>query len=413
MPTPTVQNMTELDMLLIVFLMAMVLVSEAPQLVCVFGGSCVLPCHFQPDINFIHWVNKNGVHVHSFYDNKSQLKLQSPLYQGRTSLFLNQISGVNASLRLSKVNLQDQGRYTCYTSTLTNNNETFVTLTVRAPVARVNITLLNPTVTCKSGGIYPRPELTWSVSPRPATTLQNTTEVHEDDRGLFDISGSLRTVSNDTEWVYSCSVQSERSARKATTRQNPPMQSASYREVSLPCDGSALCDITWTFKHNQTILTKPAGGRLQVEKEWEPRVKELSESGRLLLSVTSSAESQGTYTCTLSYPEETDVTTIELILEDHNGEGSQTLWFWLFVLPVFLVIIFIIFYDCIKKNMKPGSKELNRENNSGTDFPLTRVEGAPQEAEGMLQPETKHDLVSYMQKKDKYVDICSECRELC
>ncbi|KAJ3584823.1 hypothetical protein NHX12_015318 [Muraenolepis orangiensis] len=188
-----------------------------------------------------------------------------------------------------------------------------------APVARVDIMLLKHTVTCKSGGIYPRPELTWSVSPRPATTLQNTTEVHEDDRGLFDISGSLRTISNDKEWAYSCSVQSERSARKATMRQNPPMQSASYREVSLPCNGSALCDITWTFKLNQTILTKPAGGRLQVEKEWEPRVKELSESGRLLLYVTSSAESQGTYTCALSYPEETDVTTIELILEDHDG----------------------------------------------------------------------------------------------
>ena len=89
---------------------------------------------------------------------------------------------------------------------------------VVAPVTRVDIGLVNNTVTSKSGGIYPRPKLTWSVSPRPATVLQNTTEVHEDDQGLYDISGSLRTVYNDTESTYSCSVHNEHSARKATMR---------------------------------------------------------------------------------------------------------------------------------------------------------------------------------------------------
>ena len=91
---------------------------------------------------------------------------------------------------------------------------------VAAPVGTVDIMLVNDTVTCKSGGIYPRPELTWSISPRPATALQNTTEVHEDDQGLYNISGSLRTVYNDTESVYSCSVQNEHGARTATMRQN-------------------------------------------------------------------------------------------------------------------------------------------------------------------------------------------------
>ena len=89
---------------------------------------------------------------------------------------------------------------------------------VSAPVARVDIVLVNNTVTCKSGGIYPRPQLTWSISPHPATVLQNTTEVHGDDQGLFHISGSLRTVDNDTETTYTCSVQNEHSARKARMR---------------------------------------------------------------------------------------------------------------------------------------------------------------------------------------------------
>ena len=89
---------------------------------------------------------------------------------------------------------------------------------VVAPVTRVDIVLLNNIVTCQSGGIYPRPQLTWSVSSRPATVAQDATEVHEDDQGLYDISGSLRTVYNDTVSTYSCSVQNEHSAKKAMMR---------------------------------------------------------------------------------------------------------------------------------------------------------------------------------------------------
>ena len=98
-----------------------------------FGGSCVLPCRFQPNSDTIlHWVKKNGknIQVHSYYDDQDQLGHQDPLYKGRTSLFHDQISGGNASLGLARVNLQDQGRYQCYASTTHFNQETFVTLTV-------------------------------------------------------------------------------------------------------------------------------------------------------------------------------------------------------------------------------------------------------------------------------------------
>uniref|UniRef100_A0A8C5F5I3 Ig-like domain-containing protein n=1 Tax=Gadus morhua TaxID=8049 RepID=A0A8C5F5I3_GADMO len=195
--------------------------SPDTQVGCVFGGSCVLPCHFQPNSDTIlHWVRMKGNNdqVHSYYDELDQLGHQDPLYKGRTSLFHDQISGGNASLRLARVNLQDQGRYLCYASTSEYNQETFVTLIVRAAVSRVDIVLVNNTVTCKSGGIFPRPQLTWSVSPHPATVLQNTTEVHEDDQGLYDISGVLTTVYSDTESTYCCSVQNEDCARKARMR---------------------------------------------------------------------------------------------------------------------------------------------------------------------------------------------------
>ena len=99
-----------------------------------FGGSCVLPCRFHPNSDTIlHWNKVNGkkVQVHSYYDDQDQLGYQDPLYKGRTSLFHDQISGGNASLGLARVNLQDQGRYLCYTSTSQNDWMTSVTLTVR------------------------------------------------------------------------------------------------------------------------------------------------------------------------------------------------------------------------------------------------------------------------------------------
>ncbi|CAL8236765.1 unnamed protein product [Boreogadus saida] len=103
------------------------------------------------------------------------------------------------------------------------------------------------------------------------------------------------------------------------------MENLSKSEVLLPCDASGLDDITWTFNHNQTILRRQAGQEEVVETEWQQHVRDLSESGSLLLYVTSSAQSEGTYRCTLRYADEEDVTHIELkILEDPIEEGSSS-----------------------------------------------------------------------------------------
>ena len=89
----------------------------------------------------------------------------------------------------------------------------------------------------------------------------------------------------------------------------------------LPCNASGLDDITWTFNQDQTILRRQAGQEEVVETEWQQRVRELSESGSLLLSVTSSAQSEGTYRCTLRNTDGEDVTLIELKILQDPGEG--------------------------------------------------------------------------------------------
>ena len=97
------------------------------------GGSCVLPCRFQPNSDtLIDWVkiSREKFQVHFYFKDQDRLVHQDPLYKGRTSLFHDQISGGDASLRLVRVNLQDQGRYLCYASTSQNNRMSVVLLTV-------------------------------------------------------------------------------------------------------------------------------------------------------------------------------------------------------------------------------------------------------------------------------------------
>ena len=101
---------------------------------CFVGDSCVLPCTFKPgDDPLIHWFQMGGeeeIYAHSYYNGNDQLLHQKDRFRGRTSLFKDQIQRGNASLLLSRVEVQDQGRYKCYTSSINNYNELFIVVTV-------------------------------------------------------------------------------------------------------------------------------------------------------------------------------------------------------------------------------------------------------------------------------------------
>lgn len=101
--------------------------------VCVFNTSCILPCSFKPGADVvIHWIHVNGkeITIHSYYHGRDQLAYQDQRFKARTSLFLDQISKGDAALQLSRVEVQDQGRYKCYTSTIAGNHESFININV-------------------------------------------------------------------------------------------------------------------------------------------------------------------------------------------------------------------------------------------------------------------------------------------
>uniref|UniRef100_H2S6R5 Ig-like domain-containing protein n=1 Tax=Takifugu rubripes TaxID=31033 RepID=H2S6R5_TAKRU len=167
--------------------------------VCVVGQRCILPCTFLPGGDtLIRWIQmSNNKCVHLYHDNKDQLESQIPSFQSRTSLFQDQISRGNASLLLMWVKVEDQGRYTCYTSTDIDNSEN-----------------VNDTITCSSERIYPKPELSWSTNPPSPMRDPPKPEVQLMEDGLYNISSTI--VKNSTALSYSCTVSAGRNKRKTT-----------------------------------------------------------------------------------------------------------------------------------------------------------------------------------------------------
>uniref|UniRef100_A0A3B4YE38 Ig-like domain-containing protein n=1 Tax=Seriola lalandi dorsalis TaxID=1841481 RepID=A0A3B4YE38_SERLL len=141
---------------------------------CVFMASCILPCSFQGGSDVvIQWFQlEAGILVHSFFYNKDQLTQQDQRFRNRTSLFTDQISGGNASLQLTGLQVQDQGRYKCYTSSNREKHISFINLRVDGEkhIGKVDLQQVGNRITCSSERIYPEPELTWSTSP-PSTLV--------------------------------------------------------------------------------------------------------------------------------------------------------------------------------------------------------------------------------------------------
>ncbi|XP_054915390.1 CD276 antigen-like isoform X2 [Poeciliopsis prolifica] len=194
----------------------------------------MLPCRIQLGSDpLIHWIKLPGetLRVHSYYDGRDQLGHQNQNFQNRTSLFLDQISGGNASLLLKEVKIQDEGRYKCYTSTTsTGYKESFINLKAEAPGSDIRIHQDGNRTTCSSEGIYPQPELTWSTEPPSNTTLQNRTTVHQTEEKLYDISSSLIDPDG-SDRIYSCTIRTRSNQRRATYKKPGTLHQEEQEEI--------------------------------------------------------------------------------------------------------------------------------------------------------------------------------------
>ena len=91
------------------------------------GDDVILPCHIEPPVNMenetVVWtrpdLNPEVVHLLRGPDTAVEL---NPAYNQRTSLFRDELSHGNISLKLSKVQISDEGTYQCSVPILGNRS---------------------------------------------------------------------------------------------------------------------------------------------------------------------------------------------------------------------------------------------------------------------------------------------------
>ncbi|KAL0969209.1 hypothetical protein UPYG_G00223900 [Umbra pygmaea] len=174
-------------------------VPREPQLA-ILGQHVVLGCSFPVgkfwdlDRTVITW--QRGLEViHSFYHGQDQLDRQSHHYANRTSLYHSQIERGNASLRLERTNLGDNGEYTCSVSTVLGNQKKTFQLKLAAffPEPRQDFTVSPSAVELllTSQGGYPQPSVQW-LDDRGDDVINDTvTHLSEDTVGRYIVLSRL------------------------------------------------------------------------------------------------------------------------------------------------------------------------------------------------------------------------------
>uniref|UniRef100_A0A3B5AUC6 HERV-H LTR-associating 2b, tandem duplicate 2 n=1 Tax=Stegastes partitus TaxID=144197 RepID=A0A3B5AUC6_9TELE len=347
----------------VVFLVLNFLWTSASQDVehfCNVRERCILPCTFETgDEVVIHWilVKTGEIQAHSFYHSQDQLGHQNQQFRGRTSLFKEQISGGNASLQLTGVKVQDEGRYKCYVSTILENKESFINLKVDAPVHQVNIQQEGTNISCSSEGIYPKPELTWSTT---TPELQSTPVVEQTEEQLYSIKSSLILSNSNPDLDYSCTVKTRRNQRTATLfKTTSSSGSSTERKLSCKTPDTPLTGFIWTFNHSQVIVSKEkTDGSLSVSEEWRQQVKHVSESGDITLQDLSSQQ-EGIYTCELSDAEETYVTNTFLQISGDKPADVVGIAVGVAVGVAFLLVGVLLYLKYCRRNQRPRQKTRN------------------------------------------------------
>ncbi|KAF3836425.1 hypothetical protein F7725_028983, partial [Dissostichus mawsoni] len=314
---------------------------------CVFNESCILPCIFEVnrmDDVVIQWiqVSTGDASVHSFYRNQTEHRdhfdYQDPRFKGRTSLFRDQIFRGNASLKLERVEIPDEGTYKCYTAIEGGRSyQEHIKLKVDAPVLKVDIQQAENKTTCSSEGIYPEPQLTWSIHPPPNETLHNKTTVHQTEQKLYNISSSLNVTVTDVKYI--CTVSTRRNKMAATLFKLTSL-SGSSTETTMPCTSSKSppTGLIWRFNHSQIIMSDGS-----VMEEWRQQVKSVSMSGDLTLKDLST-DHDGIYSCELRNAEGTYVTNTFLRIEQSQAlSGGGIAGIVVAVLAVLAAVLLVLY----------------------------------------------------------------------
>ncbi|NXI13919.1 HHLA2 protein, partial [Irena cyanogastra] len=275
-----------------------------------FSKDCILPCLFPPGHDeVIHW-SKENKGVHSYYQQKDQLKEQDPHYRLRTHLFHENIPNGNASLKLSNLTMADEGSYTCYVGTAQDRTEVEVLLRVRAPSSyalEYQKTNTERKLKCYAFLTYPAPTISW---------VQGNISIQETDReetrnGVLYSLRSDKNIINMTDTYYLFSKKVQR-VLLSVSDHLPKVEGDS---TEIPCEhgnDTATTDgfsLVWTLHRN--AVTSVLASFNGTSHSHQPRVQ-LNENDFSLRLDHLAAGDSGEYLCNISTPLYTKLTVTTL-----------------------------------------------------------------------------------------------------
>lgn len=182
------------------------------------GNDVTLNCSFNhartfnlSDLSVFWQLTDTKRSVHGYWEEHDQLVDQAESFANRTSLFPAQLGMGNASLLLSRVEVADEGSYTCFVR-VQDYGSAALLLLVAAPYSKPVVTLepesnLRPgdevALTCVAYGGYPVANVIWQDGDGRNLTDNITTSVVANEKGLFTIT-SVLTAMLEPKSNYSC-----------------------------------------------------------------------------------------------------------------------------------------------------------------------------------------------------------------
>ncbi|XP_017555162.1 butyrophilin subfamily 1 member A1-like [Pygocentrus nattereri] len=190
-------------------------VGPSLPLTAVVGEDLILPCSLQPNISAVgmtvEWLRLDQADstVHLYTDHEDISKEQAVSYKGRTALFKEELLKGNTSLKLSDIQIYDEGTYKCLVKSENWFDDVTLDILAEATGSDPVITVEELEVSggiglvCESKGWNPEPEVEW-LDSEGATLNAEVTQTHRDSGG-FSVKHRV-TVYNSHSNRFYCRV---------------------------------------------------------------------------------------------------------------------------------------------------------------------------------------------------------------
>ncbi|XP_010903103.2 butyrophilin subfamily 1 member A1-like isoform X1 [Esox lucius] len=185
------------------------------SIVAVAGDDIILPCYLKPNISVedmtVDWRNLDYIdeRVYRYQNGRIIEEDQIPSYRGRTSLFKEELWKGNTSLKLTRVQGTDEGRYKCFIMSKDYYDDITIQVFVKAVGSRPVVSIEGHReggmgLVCQSEGWHPEPDLVW-LDSKGVSLSAEPPETHRDLKGFYTVKQHVIVQETDTN-LFTCRV---------------------------------------------------------------------------------------------------------------------------------------------------------------------------------------------------------------